>query len=450
MSDAEWKLYADGINGLRQKASTRYPGEGLNKLDEFARLHRDFGQHFGSNFLMWHRIMLWEFEKELDLVSRGARVPAYDWSQYSGTGDALRTSLFGPSRAGGSGSTAGPIPNGAFQGLQSSADGSTGPVLRAFDYSQVLHSRLMIDNAVGALQDYARFNVWLEGVHANFHNAIGGDMNLLSFSPAEPVFYMHHAFVDKVWRQWQQAGGGNNFNGNHPAVGGSPVGLDTVLQPWGRTARDILERISGCVQYANMGSVTRTFVETPQSVRQENVGNGSHAGVGGNGIDKIPRTTGDGIDSTPESTGESAANTSSIVMGGTAAPTSANVSVVPVLSSAEKLGYQYEVAKEKIDNADVYKNKVQAAVAVIDATKQSCQNFEFPPDYIAIFQRVESFALLKTGLDLADAEVAANSSTEQIRQEGIKEKAAIEQGNNSALKAAKKDVTAVTAVITKG
>jgi len=40
------------------------------------------------------------------------------------------------------------------------------------------------------------------GSHAAVHIAIGGTMNSPS-SPADPIFFLHHANLDRIWSEWQ-------------------------------------------------------------------------------------------------------------------------------------------------------------------------------------------------------------------------------------------------------
>ncbi|KAH8163497.1 hypothetical protein CIB48_g4751 [Xylaria polymorpha] len=42
------------------------------------------------------------------------------------------------------------------------------------------------------------------GPHAAGHAAVGGVMGDATLSPGDPVFYLHHAWLDKLWWQWQQ------------------------------------------------------------------------------------------------------------------------------------------------------------------------------------------------------------------------------------------------------
>ena len=57
------------------------------------------------------------------------------------------------------------------------------------------------------------------GAHVDVHVAVGGTMNSGS-SPADPLFWLHHANIDRLWAQWQS---------DYPQAK-TPHG-STVLQP---------------------------------------------------------------------------------------------------------------------------------------------------------------------------------------------------------------------------
>lgn len=65
--------------------------------------------------------------------------------------------------------------------------------------------------AVLAIADFSTFQFELEGLHDRVHNAIGGNMSTAA-SPSDPLFFLHHANIDRLWAQWQAA---------HPAAGPS-------------------------------------------------------------------------------------------------------------------------------------------------------------------------------------------------------------------------------------
>lgn len=51
--------------------------------------------------------------------------------------------------------------------------------------------------------------------HNNVHNDIGGDM-ATGESPRDPIFWLHHANIDRLWKKWLTLGGGrSNPTGNN-------------------------------------------------------------------------------------------------------------------------------------------------------------------------------------------------------------------------------------------
>jgi tyrosinase len=51
---------------------------------------------------------------------------------------------------------------------------------------------------------YSTFAQMLEGgPHGVIHASLGGEMNPTT-SPNEPLFFLHHPQIDRIWWQWQQ------------------------------------------------------------------------------------------------------------------------------------------------------------------------------------------------------------------------------------------------------
>jgi tyrosinase len=144
----------------------------------------------GRNFLAWHRRFLWQFEQRLQALDPTLTVPYWDWIAEPD----LPTFL-------------------SSQSLLSSWS-----VTRAWDPSQ-LPVQADVDIATSR-HTFSTFQRKLElGAHGDVHVAVGGTMDSAS-SPADPVFWLHHANIDRLWAQWQT---------NHPrAKAPHPT---TVLQP---------------------------------------------------------------------------------------------------------------------------------------------------------------------------------------------------------------------------
>jgi tyrosinase len=65
-----------------------------------------------------------------------------------------------------------------------------------------------------------RFPDGVLGLHAAGHYAIGGDAGDFYSSPNDPVFFMHHAMLDRVWWLWQAI---------HPAQAKTIAGTITIM-----------------------------------------------------------------------------------------------------------------------------------------------------------------------------------------------------------------------------
>jgi tyrosinase len=91
--------------------------------------------------------------------------------------------------------------------------------------------------SVAAVMGNATFNAFaptLEGVHNSGHVWVGGSMLSVPTAPADPVFWMHHAEIDRLWAEWQGSHAGQN-----PTLSGAAATMD----PWSETevdTRDIM------------------------------------------------------------------------------------------------------------------------------------------------------------------------------------------------------------------
>src|SRR5439155_1819781 len=75
-------------------------------------------------------------------------------------------------------------------------------VTRHWDASQLPVAADM--QAVTAQTKFTPFQRRLEQVHGYVHEAAGGTM-AGSSSPADPLFFLHHANIDRLWSLWQRS-----------------------------------------------------------------------------------------------------------------------------------------------------------------------------------------------------------------------------------------------------
>jgi tyrosinase len=153
--------------------------------------------HDGRNFLAWHREYLAKLEARLMAVNPLVTIPYWN----SVVDRAIPAALTGS----------------AFLSTWGITRGTWAPTQLA---SLQVYNATMI--AGTSPPDFAAFQQRLEvDVHNNTHRAVGGTM-ALSTSPADPIFWLHHAFIDKCWADWQRA---------HPTAAFNPGNPTEALQP---------------------------------------------------------------------------------------------------------------------------------------------------------------------------------------------------------------------------
>ena len=98
--------------------------------------------------------------------------------------------------------------------------------------------------AVAAAMANGTFNTFapaLEGIHNSGHVWVGGSMGGIATAPCDPVFWMHHAEIDRLWWEWQTANPGQN-----PPLAGAAATMD----PWSETEPDTRDITALGVAYA--------------------------------------------------------------------------------------------------------------------------------------------------------------------------------------------------------
>lgn len=191
--------------------------------------------HFVAQFLPWHRYFLHLYENELRTCGYTGPLAYWDWTL--DVADPAHSSIWdAKSGLGGNGVNAFEsnrrndalldnvangvyfcVEDGPFAGLNVSYyrteyqphclsrnfnNGIEFPGdMLSFAYTPAVLAK------IHAIPGYDSFRQNLEGnPHGAVHSSTGGDMSPTS-SPNDPVFMMHHAQIDRLWSQWQQADG---------------------------------------------------------------------------------------------------------------------------------------------------------------------------------------------------------------------------------------------------
>ncbi|MFJ9039970.1 tyrosinase family protein [Streptomyces sp. NPDC102406] len=271
LSKAGKRRFVDAV--LAVKRSGRY--------DEFVRTHIDFytgdgdGKlrvaHMAPSFFPWHRKFLLEFERALQRVDPGVTVPYWDWT----VDRTPAASLWGEDFLGGNGRrsdrrvTTGPFAHahGHWDIKEAVTDGDF--LMRDFGRPQdpvdlpgkaelaAAMRETVYDKDPWNSLSPAGFRNKLEGWptrrgdrtwfnHNRVHRWVSGHM-LGAGSVNDPVFWLHHAFVDLCWSRWRQRHPEaapylpTERPGAREAQRHRVLALDDTMPPWDTPLRDMLD-----------------------------------------------------------------------------------------------------------------------------------------------------------------------------------------------------------------
>lgn len=188
----KWPEFRRAVRQLMQEGTygnlVQIHGERITDPDGFIRSrHRMHGAMFGPvgfrRFLPWHRGYLIAFERELMRIDGTLSIPYWDWDNDQGRMIGIENFLG--------------LSSGRNPGLR---QGEPPDPNRAPWFSDLAQTQAF-ENFTG---DYFSFSRELEGrMHNSGHGWVGGDMANTAISPNDPIFWMHHAQIDRIWAVWQ-------------------------------------------------------------------------------------------------------------------------------------------------------------------------------------------------------------------------------------------------------
>ena len=85
-------------------------------------------------------------------------------------------------------------------------------------------------NRILKIDTFTSFVNELDAPHGRVHNWCFGIMSDVSWSPVDPLFWLHHAEIDRIWSRWQVAHSNQN-----PSLTGS----DRIMDPWPETETQV-------------------------------------------------------------------------------------------------------------------------------------------------------------------------------------------------------------------
>ncbi|KAJ2932727.1 hypothetical protein H1R20_g4366, partial [Candolleomyces eurysporus] len=235
--------YIRAVKCLQQRRAlnTTLPNK-FNRFDEFSLSHSNAAErvHGVGQFLPWHRHFGYLYHQALRDCNYAGPVPYWDWTRDT-NGDTLiqHSPLFDPVTGfGGDGIAStytpptdddgtpfpiipefmiGCVGTGPFADLVL----HVGPGRRFTDHCLVrgFHEELrpsLSQHHISNIMNQTTYdNFWnsLDGLpfkpdfrlHDAGHGFMGGDMISFYTSPNDPIFFLHHAGLDRIWWKWQNA-----------------------------------------------------------------------------------------------------------------------------------------------------------------------------------------------------------------------------------------------------
>jgi hypothetical protein len=209
--------------------------------------------HQNAGFGPWHRYFLRRLELALQAVDPTVMLPYWDWTDPVGTQNVLFQDNFLGPNGGPGGIGGGTVQSGYFAfnapgalppwwpagfpgwRIRPSLEDGNGTTLRRFLSSFAsLPDQADVNNAMGKTlyESAGEFRPTLESspLHNYIHNWVGGHMGG-GASPNDPIFFMHHCNIDRLWAMWQIDG--HQGAAFYPAAG-EPHGhnLNDPMWPW--------------------------------------------------------------------------------------------------------------------------------------------------------------------------------------------------------------------------
>ncbi|CAI4231940.1 unnamed protein product [Auanema sp. JU1783] len=169
------------------------------------------GAHWGAAFLPWHREFLRQFEIALQQEVPSVTLPYWDSTLDEGLPDAADSVLFTDELLGNGN---GYVKTGPFKDWDTNVlmPLSQIPVKKLYrSTGGRAQDRLMSPTDVDWITSRKHYkdltfchDKTFESIHGLSHVWVGGFMFVIRVSPNDPMFYMHHAFVDYLWEQFRQ------------------------------------------------------------------------------------------------------------------------------------------------------------------------------------------------------------------------------------------------------
>ncbi|KXN69350.1 Di-copper centre-containing protein [Conidiobolus coronatus NRRL 28638] len=216
---------------------------GTGSLHEFSKLHDVNSKytHDVSCFLPWHSKFLWLAENALKNINPNFIMLYWNWSE--DFQNPHLSTVWQSTYLGGNGASWDKVVrNGVYANIKLlhpkshylKRDFNRGSKIASWDDPSII--QMLIEGS----SDFDQFSdAIMLGPHTKVHDYVGGNDGDVQemYSPNDPLFWLHHAFMDMLWRSWQILKGDKGLgystrNGKNPSE---------RMPPWNSQVNEILD-----------------------------------------------------------------------------------------------------------------------------------------------------------------------------------------------------------------
>ncbi|XP_060075256.1 putative tyrosinase-like protein tyr-3 [Ylistrum balloti] len=203
MTEGERLKFHLALNILKNDTSVS-----LNKYDLLANIHSrasaNKAAHAGPGFLGWHRVFLLMMENALRQACPNVTIPYWDVT-LDGRMEKPYQSIIWSDDFLGSGH--GQVIEGPFKHWETQFGfghlqrliSAQGRLISDADIIQILSQRRLGDISYFSASQESN----IEALHNRVHVWVGGQMRKIEIGAFDPIFYLLHSFVDKIWEDFR-------------------------------------------------------------------------------------------------------------------------------------------------------------------------------------------------------------------------------------------------------
>jgi tyrosinase len=201
MSAAEVGRFRKALAGMMSRPDNR----GYQYFAGWHGVPLGICEHHNKYFLPWHRGYLYHFELALQEIDPEVTIPWWDWETEAGVPAAFEVAKVGGKANLLASAPIEPLGVKRRPGWPKKTGRHPGVPIPGVPAAKPPPYRNWVKEVTGSTS-YDEFWWRCAGLHDNVHVWVGGNGGQMSdpnWAAFDPLFWAHHAMVDRIWRIWQ-------------------------------------------------------------------------------------------------------------------------------------------------------------------------------------------------------------------------------------------------------